>query len=247
MAKFIILDTETTGNAEEDRIIQLGFMVLGKPSQPPLVFNEFCTPSLEIKIEAMEVHGITPEMIQGKPVCTQTEAFHVLNTHNTADNFLIMHNAPFDLGMLAKEGFIPQAKVIDTLRCAKHLFPQSKAHRLQYFRYEMGLYKEEAQTAKELGVEVKAHDAIGDVLVLKLFVTKLVQAVKEQFDTADVMGKLVELTNTPVLITTFNFGKHKGRPVAEVVREDAPYIAWMQKNMTLDSDMQYTLSYYMKS
>ncbi len=29
MAKYIILDTETTGAGENDRIIQLGYMVLG--------------------------------------------------------------------------------------------------------------------------------------------------------------------------------------------------------------------------
>jgi DNA polymerase III epsilon subunit-like protein len=59
------LDTETTGAGEEDRIIQLGFMVLeGKKVD---VYNDLCSAPLPIGYGAMEVHGITPEMIEGKP------------------------------------------------------------------------------------------------------------------------------------------------------------------------------------
>ncbi|MCW8839280.1 MAG: exonuclease domain-containing protein, partial [Thiovulaceae bacterium] len=66
MAKrYIILDTETTGTSEEDRVIQLGFMVLG--AKQPEVHNEFFSSDIPIKFGAMEVHGITQEMIDGKP------------------------------------------------------------------------------------------------------------------------------------------------------------------------------------
>ncbi len=241
MAKFVILDTETTGSGDEDRIIQLGFMVLGKPKEPVAVYNEFCKPELEIKVEAMEVHGITPEMLEGKPACMQMESFRVLQSLNSSDNYLLIHNAKFDLGMLEKEGFSNQMQLIDTLRCAKHLFPDANAHRLQYFRYALELYKQEADEASKLGIEVKAHDAIGDVLVLKLFVSKLVEAAKAAYGSVDVMQKLVELTRTPVFIKTFNFGKHKGKLLEEVAVEDPGYLAWMQKSMELDEDMRYSL------
>ena len=241
MSKFVILDTETTGAGEDDRIIQLGYMVLGRPKEAIEVHNEFCMAPLEIKIEAMEVHGITPDMLVGKPPCIETAAYKRLFELNGSDNYIIIHNAKFDLGMLAKEGFNNQMQVIDTLRCAKHLFPDAKAHRLQYFRYEMGIYKEESVEAAKHNIAIKAHDAIGDVLVLKLFVSKLVEAVKLKYPEGNPMKKLVELTQTPVMIQTFNFGKHKGRLIADVAREDAGYIAWMQKSMELDEDMAYTL------
>jgi DNA polymerase-3 subunit epsilon/exodeoxyribonuclease X len=241
MSKFVILDTETTGAGDEDRIIQLGFMVLGRPKDPVEVHNEFCTPPLDIKVEAMEVHGITPDMLEGKAVCVETVAYKRLMELNSSENYIIIHNAKFDLGMLAKEGFDNQMQVIDTLRCAKHLYADAKAHRLQYFRYEMGLYQQEAAEAAKHNIIIKAHDAIGDVLVLKLFVSKLVEAVKTAFPEVNPMQKLVELTQTPVMIQTFNFGKHKGRLIAEVAREDAGYLAWMQKSMDLDEDMAYTL------
>jgi len=167
MAKYIILDTETTGTSENDRVIQLGFLVLNGKSVD--VYNDLCSCDIPIAYPAMEVHGITPEMIENKPVCIETEAFKTLCELNTPDNVLIIHNAPFDLGMLAKENFTSNMRLIDTLRCAKHLFEEEDAHRLQYFRYRLELYKQEEAEASALGIVVKAHDAIGDVLVLKLF------------------------------------------------------------------------------
>jgi len=246
MAKYIILDTETTGTNDEDRVIQLGYMVLGAKAIE--VHNEFCSADLPIKFGAMEVHGITPDMIEGKPVCTQTQAYKRLEELNTNENYLIIHNAPFDIKMLEKEGFETKMKVIDTLRVAKHVMPEEEAHRLQYFRYKMELYKEEQKEADALGIEVKAHDAIGDVLVLKLFLSRLKKIVQEQFPHENPVEKMVDLTNTPILVTAFRFGKHKGKTLEEVAREDAGYLRWMLKSMdNLDDDLRYSINYYLEA
>jgi len=244
MAKYIILDTETTGTDEQDRVIQLGYMVLG--GKEIEVHNEFCSADVPINFAAMEVHGITPEMIEGKPKCVELPAYKRLLELNTPENYIIIHNAPFDLKMLEKEGFEVAMKVIDTLRVAKHIFEDEDAHRLQYFRYKMDLYKEEESEAKKLGIEVKAHDAIGDVLVLKLFLTKLRKAVEEKFPGENPVEKMVDLTNTPILVKTFRFGKHKGKTLQEVAREDAGYLRWMLSSMeNLDDDMRYSINYYL--
>ena len=244
-AKYIILDTETTGTAESDRVIQLGYIVLG--AKEIEVHNEFNSSDVPISYGAMEVHGITPEMLEGKLACTQTNAYKRLLELNTPENYLIIHNAPFDIQMLEKEGFTPQMKVIDTLRVAKHILPDEEAHRLQYFRYKMELYKSEESEAQALGIVVKAHDAIGDVLVLKLLLTKLRERVQAAFPNENPVEKMVELTNTPILIKTFRFGKHKGKELAEVAREDAGYLRWMLSSMeNLDDDMRYSINYYLE-
>ncbi|MCX6061738.1 MAG: exonuclease domain-containing protein [Campylobacterales bacterium] len=242
MAKYIILDTETTGAGENDRVIQLGFMVLdGKNVQ---VHNDLCTSSVPIGYGAMEVHGITPDQIEGKPSCVETSAFKALEVLNTSDNVMIIHNAPFDLGMLAKENFTSKMRLIDTLRCAKHLFDEEEAHRLQFFRYRLELYKLEQAEADALGIVVKAHDAIGDVLVLKLFLTELRKKLTERFGNVNPIDKMVELTQTPVLITRpLKFGKHKGKTLAEIVMSDKGYLTWMLANMeNLDEDMKYSIA-----
>ena len=104
MARYIILDTETTGADEKDRIIQLGYMVLGGTQIE--VQNDFCSSEVPISYGAMEVHNITPDIIEGKPTCAQTQAYKRLLELNTPENYMIIHNAPFDIGMLEKEGLL---------------------------------------------------------------------------------------------------------------------------------------------
>jgi DNA polymerase III epsilon subunit-like protein len=239
--KYVILDTETTGIGEKDRVIQLGYVVLG--GEKVEVHNEFNSSETPISFGAMEVHGITQDMIDGKPACVDTEAFKRLQELNETDNYMIIHNAPFDLGMLEKEGFDVRMKVIDTLRVAKHILPDEEAHRLQYFRYKMGLYEEEEKEAKALGVVVKAHDAIGDVLILKLLLSKLKALVSAAFPSENPVEKMVDLTNAPILVKTFRFGKYKDKTLEEVAREDAGYLRWMLKGMeSLDADMRYSIN-----
>ncbi len=242
MAKYIILDTETTGAAENDRVIQLGYLVLD-PGKPVEAHNELCSVDVPITVGAMEVHNITPEMIEGKPLCSELRAYQRLLELNSQENYMIIHNAPFDIGMLEKEGFKLEMKLIDTLRVAKHVFPDSEYHRLQYFRYALELYKEEESEAAKLGIELKAHDALGDVLFLKLLLSKLREAVERQFPGMNAVEKMVALTKEPVFITKpMRFGKHKGKTIQELAHEDTGYLRWMMENMqNLDEDIRYTI------
>jgi len=240
MAKYVLFDTETTGNKDDDRIIQIGAMIVDA-KQPVEVHDELCSSEVEIKIEAMEVHNITPERLLGQPKAIDTNVYKRMLELNTAENFLIAHNISFDLGMMEKEGFLNQYKLIDTLRCAKHLFPDLPFHRLQYLRYALELFKDEENEAAKNNIVIKAHDAIGDVLVMKLFLSKLVARCREEYPDYNPMEKLESLTKTPVFIKTFRFGKHRGKDTTEVAQEDMGYLNWMKKNMDLDEDLKYTL------
>jgi len=240
MAKYILFDTETTGNQEEDRIIQVGAMIVDAKGEVE-VYDELCSTVLPIKISAMAVHGITPDLIEGKGKFTETNFYKTLKSLNNQENYLIAHNMPFDMGMMKKEGFESKIQIIDTLRVAKHLLKESESHALQYLRYGLELYKDEQAEANKYNIVIKAHDAIGDVLVMKLLLSKLVAITKEQFPNINPMIKMEELTRTPIFIEIFKFGKHKGKKIQEVCDSDMNYINWMQKNMDLDVDMKYTL------
>ncbi|PKN13897.1 MAG: DNA polymerase III subunit epsilon, partial [Deltaproteobacteria bacterium HGW-Deltaproteobacteria-24] len=50
MPKYILFDTETTGNQEEDRIIQFGAMIVDTKA-PLEVYDELCSCDIEIKLE----------------------------------------------------------------------------------------------------------------------------------------------------------------------------------------------------
>ena len=240
MPKYVLFDTETTGNAQEDKVIQFGAMIVDAKA-PIEIYDELCSTDIDIKLEAMEVHNITPDLLIGKPKAIETKFYQRLLELNNNTNYLVAHNINFDHDMIKKEGFINAYLLIDTLRCAKHLFPDMPYHRLQYLRYALELYKEEVAEASKHNITIKAHDAIGDVLVMKLFLSKLVGKCREVYPDYNPMEKLVELTKTPVFIKTFKFGKHKGRDIQEVANEDAGYLNWMKSNLDLDEDLKYTL------
>ncbi len=244
MAKYILFDTETTGAAEQDRIIQVGAMIVhGRDDIES--YDELCSTEVPITLEAMEVHNITPDVIENQPPYSETNFAKKVLEFNQKENYLIAHNISFDLGMLEKEGFQNNYTLIDTLRCAKHLLPESPYHRLQYLRYALELYKTEGAEANKLGITIKAHDAIGDVLIMKLLLSKLVALTQENFVGDNPMVKLAELTQTPVLMKTFRFGKYRGREIADIAVEDIGYIKWMRNNMELDEDMVFTLDSYL--
>lgn len=240
MIHYILFDTETTGASQEDRVIQFGSMIINQKGDLE-VFDELCFSDIPIKLEAMEVHNITTDMIKDKPRACETKFYQRLQELNSSENYLIAHNINFDLEMIKKEGFENKLQLIDTLRCAKHIYPELPYHRLQYLRYALELYKNEDEEAKKLNIVIKAHDAIGDVLVMKLFLSKLVAKIKEDFVQINPMKKLAELTLTPVFVKTFKFGKYKGENIEDVAKKDPNYLNWMRNNMELDEDMQYTL------
>lgn len=237
MAKFILLDTETTGTEEKDRICQLAFVVLDKNETES--YDSLCKPPLPIGYFAMSVHNITNEDVEGKPPFKECESAIKLNELNSEENILVIQNAPFDLGMLKKEGFEWKGKLIDTLRCIKHLEPEHESHSLQYLRYALGFYKEEKELAQKFGIEIKAHDALGDVIVLNILMKYLVSKVDRD------INRLVELTQEPILYETMTFGKYKKKRFEEIAKTDRQYLEWAMKSMDLDSDMRYTINHYL--
>ncbi len=237
--KYIILDTETTGVDEEDRIIQLSYLVTDIAGNILEMYDDLCTAPLETKFDAMAIHGITPEMLEGKPACVETKAFARLNELNVPENILVIQNAEFDEAMLAKEGFTSQMQLIDTYRILRKKYPLNTPHGLQHKRYELGLYKKEPELIKELGVEVRAHDALGDVVVLKLFLDHLL-ADGQSHD------EMVELCSAPIMLDIMTFGKHKGKTFEEIALNDRNSLQYMIDTFDLDTDLRHTMETIMQ-
>lgn len=236
--KFIILDTETTGVDAEDRIIQLSYLVTDEEGNILEIHDQFCSAPVPIKFDSMAIHHITPEMLEDKPACVDTEAFRRLNELNTPENVLIIQNAEFDEAMLAKEGFTSQMKLVDTYRILRKKYPLQTPHGLQHKRYELGLYKKEQALIDELGVAVRAHDALGDVIVLKLFLDHLLQ---EQD-----LHEMMELCSAPIMLDIMTFGKHKGKTFEEIALNDRNSLQYMIDTFDLDTDLRHTMETIMQ-
>lgn len=233
--KIIILDTETTGLLEEDRIIQLSYVVTDAAGIIEEVHNEFCKAPLQSKFDAMAIHHITPEMLEGKPMCTELKGLARLHELNTPENVIVIQSAEFDLGMLSKEGFESKMKLIDTFRVHRYFYHESP-HGLQYNRYALGLYQKEEAQMRELGVQIAAHDALGDVIVLKNFYDHLL---KKHTET-----DMIEMCAQPILMEIMPFGKHKGKRIEEVAVSERRSLSYMLETFDLDQDLRYSFQYY---
>ena len=238
--KIIILDTETTGNKEEDRICQLSYLVMNENFEIEEIHNELVKPPLPISYEAMAVHHITNEMVEDKPQIKYTDAYKRLKELNSPENLIVIHNAKFDLDMLKKEGFNSFFKLIDTFRILKHLLPEGKFS-LQYNRYALGLYKKEKDICKKYNIEINAHDALGDVIVLGLLFEYIIRNFDKTFK------ELIELTTKPVLHDKFYQGKHKFEKIKDVLIKDPDYIEYMLSLTDLDPDVKYSIEHHLEN
>ena len=237
--KIIILDTETTGNKEEDRICQLSYLVINENFKIEEIHNELVKPPVDIKFEAMAVHHITPEMVEDKPKIKFTTAFKRLKELNSPENLIVIHNAKFDLDMLKKEDFNPFFKLIDTFRVLKHILPEGKFS-LQYNRYALGLYKKEKEICEKYNIKINAHDALGDVIVLYLLFKYIIQNMEKDFD------ELITLTKKPVLHDKFYQGKYKFEKIKDVLIKDPDYIEYMLSLTDLDPDVKYSIEKHLE-
>jgi len=231
--KIILLDTETTGMSEKDRICQLSFLVINADGDIKEIHDDLCKPPLPIAYEAMAIHHITPEMIEDKPDCTQTKAYKRLLELNVPTNIIVIQNAAFDLPMLAKEGFSSQMNLIDTFRILRAYYPLDGSFGLQYKRYQWGLYKEEEALAQKYGITIKAHDALGDIIVLKHLFERLCEEHS--------IPKMILLCSEPIILSHIPYGKNKGKKFLDVAHTERQDLHYMLNANGIDEDVKASI------
>lgn len=126
----IVLDTETTGLEPEQghRIIEIGCVELRGRRLTGKDFHHYLNPDREIDAGAIEVHGITNEMLADKPRFANLVG-DLIEYLRGAE--LLIHNAAFDVGFLDKElewagrpeRIADICTVTDTLALARDMYP----------------------------------------------------------------------------------------------------------------------------
>lgn len=131
----VVLDTETTGMNKDGphylghKIIEIGCVELINRRQTGRHFHKYINPQMPVDPEAIEVHGITDEMLADKPLFSEVSDEFVEFIKGAE---LVIHNAPFDLGFMDYEfSLLPQpipktesfCSIIDTLVMAKEMRP----------------------------------------------------------------------------------------------------------------------------
>lgn len=154
---FTVFDTETTGlgPSQGDEIIQIGAarIVNGKLLRQEC-FEQLVDPGRAIPAASIPIHGITQDMVTGKPRIGQVlPAFHVF----AQDTVLVAHNAAFDMKFLqlkeAATGVAFRQPVLDTLLLSAVVHPNQESHRLEAI-------------AERFNITVLGrHTALGDAIV----------------------------------------------------------------------------------
>jgi exodeoxyribonuclease X len=234
MADLIFLDTETTGiDILVDRLFQVAYKFQGK------LHSQYFKPPLPISVKSMSISHVTNKQVDDKEEFGTSHMKEELQDI-LKDNILVAHNAAFDIDMLAKEG-VTTDKFIDTLKVIKYLDIDNliPEYNLQYLRYFL-----------DFDIEATAHNAEGDVLVLeKLFEYLYKRMLEEHGDGLRVIEMMQDISSKPLLLRIFNYGKHKGKKIEEVLSYDKNYLEWLLEQKlnqeSYDEDLIYTLRYHL--
>ncbi len=223
-----VFDLETTGlQITKDRIVQIAAVKIhpgGKQEELNLVVN----PEMTIPQEVIEIHGITNEIALKAPNFAQL-AEEIKSFFGDSD--LAGYNSnKFDIPILAEEFLRVGIEFNFTQR--SFIDVQNIFHKMEQ-RTLVAAYKFYCQKNLE-----NAHDAMFDTRATWEVLEKQIE--KYQLD-PDVksLAKLSRAGNHKVLDMAgriavndqneviYNFGKHKGKSIADVAKNEPGYYGWM--------------------
>jgi DNA polymerase-3 subunit epsilon len=251
----VIFDLETTGlDLVKDRIIQISYIKV-YPDGREERGNELVNPEKPIEPIITQLTGITNEDVKDKPTFKQLGA--VLAEKFTGCDFAGFNSNHFDIPLLAEEFLragvdfdFSKCKMIDAqtifhkmerrnlaaaykFYCGRKMEEDFEAHRADQdteatYRVLMGELDKYAPGANEDPEKVLEND-----------INKLAEfsRVNNNVDFAGriVWGEMKDRNGNPLLdeegnprmTEVFNFGKHKGIPVADVLHIDPGYYSWI--------------------
>ncbi|HET6768272.1 MAG TPA: exonuclease domain-containing protein [Chitinophagaceae bacterium] len=222
------IDLETTGvNLATDRIIEIAIVKVlpdGKRSAKRKLIN----PQMTIPKQSSDIHGITNEMVKDAP--TFKEVAQELKQMLDGCDIAGYNSNRFDIPMLVEE-FL-RAEVDFDMKGRRLIDVQNIFHRMEQ-RTLSAAYKFYCNKVLD-----GAHSAEIDATATHEILIAQLERYPDLGTSVDSVLKLIG--EEPIVdfarrfimengIEIFNFGKYKGRPVADVLRTEPQYYDWMMK------------------
>lgn len=223
------IDIEATGtNVTTDRIVEIA-IVKTLPDGNRTVKRKLLNPQIPIPQVCVDLHGISDEMVKDAPVFKQV-AQELKQYLDGCD--LACYNAyRLDIPMLMEEfiraevDFEMKGRRIVDVQKIFHQMEQrtlSAAYRFYCNKSLEGAHGAEvdaAATAEILDAQLGRYPQLGTT------VDSIIKAVGED----QIIDFARRFTYDDKGVEVFNFGKHKGRPVADVLKAEPQYYDWMMK------------------
>ena len=224
----VFFDVETTGiNISRDRIIEISFLKVF-PNGDEEVKSRRVNPEMPIPAESTAIHGITDEDVKDSPTFKQIA--RSLANHLEGCDLAGFNSNRFDVPMLAEE-FL-RADIDFDMAKRKFIDVQIIFHKKEPRTLETA-YKYYCD--KEL---VDAHSAEADAKATYEVLKSQLQRYPDLVNDVEVLSKEYGSFNDNVDfagrfvfnekgVEVFNFGKHKGKPVSQILQREPSYYAWM--------------------
>lgn len=223
-----VIDLETTGvNLGSDRIVEIAIVKLLHDGTKT-VKRKLINPEMPIPKASSDVHGITNEMVKDAPTFKQVanELKQVLDGCDIAG----YNSNRFDIPLLMEEFLRVEVefdmkgrKLVDVQKIFHQMEQRtlSAAYKFYCSKNLDGAHSAEADacaTYEVLLAQMERYPVLGNTIDS---ITKAIgEEVIVDFARRFIMDNGVEV---------FNFGKFKGRPVADVLRSEPQYYDWMMK------------------
>lgn len=224
----VFIDLETTGiNVSLDKIVEIA-LVKVMPDGTKQVKRKLVNPEMPIPDQVTAIHGISDEMVKDAPSFKQI-ANEIKQFIEGADLGGYNSNR-FDIPMLNEE-FL-RAGISADMESRQLLDVQKVFHKMEQ-RTLTAAYKFYCNKNLE-----DAHSAEADALatweVLEAQVEKYVNIGNTVESIVKFTGEdqIVDFAARFIMengVEIFNFGKHKGKSVVKVLKEEPQYYDWMMK------------------
>jgi DNA polymerase-3 subunit epsilon len=224
----VFIDLETTGiNIALDRIIEIAIIKI-LPDKTRQVKHKLVNPQMPIPQASSAVHGITDDKVKDAP--TFKEVANELKQFIDNADLSGYNSNRFDIPLLMEE-FL-RAGIILEMDNRRMLDVQTIFHMMEK-RTLAAAYKFYCE--KEL---TDAHSAEADASATWEILEAQLMRYEHLGNTIETVlqftgeEKYVDFARRFVLdndVEVFNFGKHKGRCVAEVLKAEPQYYDWMMK------------------
>ena len=224
----VFIDLETTGvNIATDRILEIAIIKI-LPDRTKLVKHKLINPQMPIPKASSDIHGITDDKVKDAPIFKEV-ANELKQFIDNAD--LSGYNSNrFDIPLLMEE-FL-RAGILLEMTNRRMLDVQTIFHMMEK-RTLGAAYKFYCE--KELSDAHSAEvDASATWEILEAQLTRYEHLGNTVETVLQFTGeeKFVDFARRFVFdndVEVFNFGKHKGRCVAEVLKAEPQYYDWMMK------------------